>query len=103
MDTPSAHGLLEAWERGQGRSATARGLLLLHAALPDLAGAELAGLPLGRRNRLLLNLRVRLFGSVLDGLATCPACAETLETRLPLPSPAHEDASAIPESEQSPR
>jgi hypothetical protein len=96
MHTPSAHGLLEAWERGQGRDATWRGLLLLHAAFPDRPEEELAGLALGPRNRLLLGLRIRLFGTELDGLATCGACGETLETRLPLPSPAADDAPALP-------
>ena len=96
MDTPSVHGLLEAWERGQGRTAPARGLLLLQAAFPDRAPVELAALTLGARNRLLLDLRIRLFGTDLEGVATCPACGETLETHLPLFSATGDDVPALP-------
>ncbi len=95
MGTPSVHGLLEAWERGQVGDPAWRGLLLLHAALPDARSSELTALTLGRRNRLLLGLRVRLFGAELDGLATCPVCAEILETTLTIPVPSTDDAAAL--------
>ncbi|MFF7133740.1 hypothetical protein ACFZBZ_15435 [Streptomyces sp. NPDC008196] len=44
---------------------------------PDIDG--IAALSIGRRDARLLELRTRLFGDVLVGLATCAACGELLE------------------------
>lgn len=84
MENPSASALLAAWERGQARSVALRGLLLLEVGHPDRTPDELAALPLGVRNRLLIALRGRLFGEELEGVAACGVCEESLETRLTL-------------------
>ena len=80
MRTPTPAQLLQVWERGGSASAAARGLLLL-ACCSDAGRSdeELAALPLGRRDALLLELRERLFGSAIDVVANCPQCASTVE------------------------
>jgi hypothetical protein len=41
---------------------------------------ELARLPIGERDTLLLSLREQIFGPNFSGLATCPGCSQRLET-----------------------
>ena len=82
MRTLSASQLLEVWERGFGRAPAEQALILLAAACPDLPPDELAAMSIGQRDACLLTLREGLFGSRLDGLVTCPACAERLELDL---------------------
>ncbi len=79
MRTPTPAQLLQVWERGVDPSAAARGLLLLGGSCDELSAETLAGLPLGRRDALLLQLRARLFGSAIDAVAHCPRCAATVE------------------------
>lgn len=71
-----AAALLEAWERGLGRSVVERALVLLD---PDADR-----LPIGERNARLLDLYARTFGPVLDALVDCPACGETLDVAVPV-------------------
>lgn len=77
MDT--AARLLDAWERGAPQTVTGRALSLLAATEPELGIGGLAALSIGRRDARLLELRTRLFGDILVGLATCAACGELLE------------------------
>jgi len=71
----TAEIILEAWERGRGRTAARRALLLL-----ELAGVGHAGsVSMAARNALLLRLRSDSFGDALQALATCPSCAASLE------------------------
>jgi uncharacterized membrane protein len=73
--------LLTAWEAGAGRPAVERAVTL--AALASGCGAgDVANLPLGECDRLLLALRERCFGPHLDGLADCPACGARLDVRI---------------------
>jgi hypothetical protein len=60
-----------------------RALLLLAAAEPDPSRAGLAELPVGERNRRLLRLRERLFGSDVSSVVDCPACRGRLELLFP--------------------
>ena len=71
--------LIDIWERGDDLSPPRRGLLLLGAALPDAAPAELAELPIGRRDTALLDLGDRLFGARILCIAACPACGERID------------------------
>lgn len=78
MHTPTPAQLLHVWERGSEVSAAASALLLLDSCC-DEAAPELALLPLGRRDALLLQLRERLFGEDIQAMATCPQCAAAVE------------------------
>ena len=61
------------------QDAVERAVTLVAAASPGEGVDELWGLPLGRRNARLLDLRERLFGRALDAFAECPHCDEPLE------------------------
>jgi hypothetical protein len=75
----SAADLLQAWESGQGSPPVLQALILLSAAYPGESLQELAALPIGRRDWLLMDLHQRLFGARLESLVTCPQCGERLE------------------------
>jgi hypothetical protein len=74
--------LLALWERGRGRHAIDRALLLFAAASPELAADRLADLPLGQRNAALLRLRQRTFGPEIPAYIDCPGCGERMEMAL---------------------
>lgn len=82
MRAPTPAQLLQVWESGCERPATARVLLLLAAANEDADADALATLPVGRRDLLLIELHARLFRNRIVGLARCPQCGEELETAL---------------------
>jgi hypothetical protein len=69
---------LNVWERGEPERAGRRALTLLASAAPDSTG-DLAAVPVGRRDRWLLDLREGLFGRGFSGLTACPACGEEVE------------------------
>jgi hypothetical protein len=73
--------LLSAWESGYGRPAPDRAVTLA-AAASGLPPDDVADLPLGACDRLLLQLREQCFGARLDGLARCPRCGTELDVRL---------------------
>jgi len=50
--------------------------------MPDHSRDELAALPLGQRDLLLLALRKITFGDTLPGKSHCPHCSETVEFEL---------------------
>lgn len=83
MHAPDADDLLRAWERCLGTDPTGRALGLLSAACPELGQDELAGMPIGRRDALLLDLRALLFGPELTVVVECPGCGESLESTFP--------------------
>jgi hypothetical protein len=76
--------LLDAWEEGRGQGPVERALTLLRHGLPELDREALADLPVGRRDRLLLELRERRFGPVADCVVRCADCGETLQFPLRL-------------------
>jgi hypothetical protein len=78
---PDAASLLDAWEDSLGRSPAQRALQII--AVAGAQSAEHAGaLPVGERDRRLLELREALFGSRLDCIADCPRCGETVDVTL---------------------
>ena len=79
MQPLSAAHLLDVWERGRARTPVERAVLLLCAACPESDFEAIAGLPVGRRDGLLLTLRDWTFGSDLTGLLECPACGQRVE------------------------
>lgn len=83
MRAPDADDLLRAWERCLDTDPTGRALGLLGAACPEFGQDELAEMPIGRRDGLLLDLRELLFGSELTVVVQCPGCGEPLESTFP--------------------
>jgi hypothetical protein len=66
------------WEQGSSLHPVDRGLLALHAALPETYD-DLADWPLGRCNQELIELRSACFGPRMEAWTACPRCAEKLE------------------------
>ena len=71
--------LLTAWDRSRALPEQEAVLSLLALAWPERSTDELARLPLGERNVLVLELRAALFGSRMEGFAVCPECGAELE------------------------
>jgi len=79
MRTPDTTELLHVWELGAGRPGTLRALLLMTAVVPEQDGKALAHWNIGRRDRLLLDLRDALFGPEVRCLTDCVHCGEPIE------------------------
>ncbi|HLJ27805.1 MAG TPA: hypothetical protein VKY85_13925 [Candidatus Angelobacter sp.] len=75
----SNSALLDLWERGSGLHPLDQGLLALGWALPGAPGPGPADWPLGRRNKLLLDLHSSFFGPTLEGWSACGVCGEKME------------------------
>ena len=75
----SASKLLSVWERASRQPPLERALLLLGAACPEQTAEELAQLPIGRRDSLLIVLRESTFGSQFVSRLICQKCGERLE------------------------
>jgi hypothetical protein len=75
----SADQMLRAWETGLTQPAVVRPLVILGEAQPGVELDALARLPLGWRDRRLLDLRACTFGSDLVARVSCPSCGESIE------------------------
>lgn len=73
--------MLDAWEASLRAPAHACAVALLGAAT-GLDRDSLEALPVGTYDALLLELRERAFGTLMDCETRCPACAERLELTL---------------------
>jgi hypothetical protein len=88
MKTLASLDLLNAWEQGLGRGAAERALILLRLAAGSEepaakeAGTDPARWPVGQRDAYLLDLRESVFGSQVDGVASCPECGVQQEFRM---------------------
>jgi hypothetical protein len=78
----SASDILLLFDRSAGLHPIDRALLLLRYALPEADYDSLARLPLGQRDRLLIEARARNFGDRMDAFTECPACRERVEFSL---------------------
>jgi hypothetical protein len=78
----SAHELLYIWEVGWPQHPVDRAMTILAAAFPEASREELLNLSIGQRDRYLLAVRERTFGSQLVSFAECTACQERLEFTL---------------------
>jgi hypothetical protein len=74
----SPEHLVRLWENGVGRHPTDRALAILRAADPE---SEVDALPLGERDRRLLQVRERTFGREVDATVSCPRCGARVEWR----------------------
>ena len=77
--TPTASQLLDVWEQGRFQTPAQRAFSLLALAAPAVSSEKLAGYGIGQRDRELLGLRERIFGSRMTGTAQCPACGQEIE------------------------
>lgn len=68
--------ILRAAELAAAWAPWARPLAVLRAADPEAPWAALVALPLGLRERRILEVHAGTFGPSLEGLARCPACGE---------------------------
>ncbi len=71
--------MLNVWEQGLNQPPLHRALILLVAAHPDMQADAITELSIGQRDKRLLQLRKRLFGSKLVNTAICPKCTERME------------------------
>ena len=74
----TARGLLDAWERALFAAPAARPLVLLEE-VTRADRTTLATLPLGTRDRMLLELREAALGARMECETSCPACSERVE------------------------
>lgn len=74
--------VVAAWEAGRSGSATAAALTLLEMVSPREAELDLVHLPLGDRDRMLLELRRRTLGPRLESATRCDRCGEKIEVSL---------------------
>jgi hypothetical protein len=81
-----AADILRIWETGRDQPPLDRALGLLVAADPEMEREDLAALSMGRRDALLLALRCRVFGEILQAYAECPQCGGPLELHFPAAS-----------------
>ena len=79
MGTIAGQQLLTAWDSSCALPEQEAVLFLLALAWPERSIDELARLPLGERNALLLELRDATFGPRMDGFVICPDCGAELE------------------------
>ena len=79
MEAIDTGRLMGVWEQGQTQHPLHRALTLLCAVETDQTVDALALLSIGERDRRLIGLRQRIFGSHFDAVAVCPRCAEKLE------------------------
>jgi hypothetical protein len=82
MRSFSASDYLMLWEQGAGLHAIDRALLVLRCALPEADYESLVRLPLGRRDRFLMEVRQRNFGDRIDAHTACSDCGERVEFSL---------------------
>ena len=79
MRNLNAVDMLNVWEQGLNRSLLQRTIIMLVAAFPEMGPDTIAELSIGSRDRCLLSVRERLFGSRLVNNAVCPQCAGRIE------------------------
>jgi hypothetical protein len=70
--------LLGAWESALALSRRQRALVLA-GLVSEPGGPELADLPVGAIDLMLLRLREQCFGPLMDCLVVCPDCGEELD------------------------
>jgi hypothetical protein len=79
MPSLTAQDILAVWEAGQNQHPVDRALTVLGSGFPDWTRGRLASLPLGQRDRMLLELRAQVFGDAMTAVTRCPKCGESLE------------------------
>ena len=78
MQFSTTKAMLDIWDAQAGLDHTGRALLLARVGLGQRCD-DPSALPIGERDRLLLDLRERLFGPRVEVLEQCPGCGVRLE------------------------
>jgi hypothetical protein len=86
MQALSGRDLVAVWESGLHASSAERALAILAACLPEARPDDLAALPIGERDRLLVAVHTATFGQDFQAQISCAACGQALEFCLPLTS-----------------
>lgn len=71
--------LVELWEQGCALGPIDRAIRMICAADPSLSDGQVRNLPLGQRDRMLLELRSQYFGDLCVCTDPCPHCAVVSE------------------------
>jgi hypothetical protein len=82
MRALSTADLVSLVEYEAGSSSTEMALAMLARAMDEDSAGRLLDLPLGDRDRQLLELRARSLDGPLEAVVSCPHCAAPLEVRL---------------------
>lgn len=80
-----AQRLLAVWEANWRQTPVEKAVALAAAAYPQFSRDEIASLPVGARDGLLLSLRMHLFGEQATAVTNCPTCNEPSEFSLKIP------------------
>jgi len=78
----NASEIIRIWETAYRFHPVDQALTILQQAMPEYTRDQLAALPLGRRDTLLLAVRRRNFGDTMPGRCHCRQCGEVLEFEL---------------------
>lgn len=81
---PNAESLLRLWERGEREHPIDRAISILQT-FSGTPAHELARLDVGRRDALLFQSRALLFGTAIEGFATCGRCGCAIEVSMAAP------------------
>ena len=100
MTEISQQRLLQTWELGHSWDPEQRVQALLGLCEPQKTSEEIAEVPLGERNSILVTLHQRLFGSQLEAATRCGKCDEALDFALPLDQLGFEHISASAQRQQ---
>jgi hypothetical protein len=90
----TSEAIVGAWERGLREHPLDRALTLLEA-FAGIAREDAARYPVGRRDALLIDARVAVYGRQFDGYAACGACGTGMECSFPLPQIAADEVVAF--------
>jgi hypothetical protein len=74
--------IIQLWEKADHLHPIDQALSILQQVVAEHSRDDLAELPLGQRNGLLLLLRRSTFGDLLPGKSQCPQCGESVEFEL---------------------
>lgn len=78
----SANDIIKIWECGQNQHSLDRAITILSVGHPELTRDQLAFLSIGQRDRYLLDLHEKNFGSIFSCFSKCPNCKKSLEFKL---------------------
>ena len=82
MRALTASEIIHLWETAYRFHPIDQALSIVQQVMPGHSREQLAEMPLGQRDALLLSLRQLTFGDVLPGKDNCPQCNETVEFAL---------------------